>query len=193
MRTLLIVLLTLLSHATCYVAHARLLLVADGKPRAVILTAAEPSASAKHAAEELQHFLELMSGAKLPIQTDATPQPKDAALLLVGRSKLTSGVNIPSGTDRDFNKEGFVLKTRGNSLILAGNEDGDYNGKSTEPSTRCMSYWSVWVAAGIFPVNTGRSYQSSQQSKFPIWMLPSGLPLQCVISGHPWWLTSRET
>jgi len=120
-------LLTTLLLAT--VACARVTVVSNGQPQATIITAEKPTASAQRAAEELQHFIELMSGAKLPIQTDATPAPAGQALLLVGRSKLTAGVAIPAGTDRDFTREGFVLKSRANNLILAGNEDGDFNGR----------------------------------------------------------------
>lgn len=125
MRILMLTLVTLmLAGGAC----AALTLVKDGRPQAVIVTAAQPSASAKRAAAELQHFIERMSGAKLPIQTDATVQPPGGALLLVGRSTLTQGVPIPSGDDPEHTREGFVLKTRGNSLILAGNEEGDYRG-----------------------------------------------------------------
>jgi len=122
----LIILLFAFSLATG--AFAALTIVKDGQPRAIIVTAAEPSASARRAAEELQHFIELMSGAKLPIQDDAALQPFAGPLLLVGRSGLVKGVQIPSGDDLDHTREGFVLKTQGNTLILAGNEDGEYHG-----------------------------------------------------------------
>jgi len=125
MRAFLLVLATLL---TAVSAQARVVVVKDGQAQAVIVTAEKPSASAVRAAEELQRFIELMSGAKLPIATDAEMQPANRALLLVGRSRLTTGVEIPAGEDRDFSREGFVLKTRGNNLVLAGNEDGAYRG-----------------------------------------------------------------
>jgi len=109
-------------------AFARITIVKDGQAQAVIVTAEKPSTSATQAAKELQQFVEQMSGAKLPIQTDAAAPPAGQSLLLVGRSKLVTGVEIPSGTDRDFSREGFVLKTRGNTLVLAGNEDSGYHG-----------------------------------------------------------------
>lgn len=125
MRVLMLALMALLFPGS---AHADLTIVKDGQSQAVIITAEKPTASARHAAEELQRFIELMSGAKLPIQTDAAAPPADRTLLVVGRSRLTAGVNIPTGVDRDFTREGFVLKTRGNKLILVGNEDGNING-----------------------------------------------------------------
>jgi len=109
-------------------AYAGLVIVQDGKPQAVIVTAEQPSATAKHAAEELQHFIELMSGAKLPIIADTAPLPGGQVALLVGRSKRIVGVDVPAGETRDRDREGFVLKTQGDRIILAGNEDGNYHG-----------------------------------------------------------------
>jgi len=109
-------------------AYAGTIIVQDGRPTSVIITADRPSATAKHAAEELQHFIELMSGAKLPMKTDASPLPGGQIALLVGRSKFTAGMNLPAGEDRDRDREGFVLKTQGDRIILAGNEDGSYHG-----------------------------------------------------------------
>jgi len=125
MRILLVALATFLFPTG---AFANLTIAQDGQARAVIITAEKPSASAQRAAQELQHFVELMTQAKLPIQTDAAAPPADRALLLVGRSRLTGGINIPAGVDREFSREGFVLKTRKNTLILAGNEDSEYHG-----------------------------------------------------------------
>ena len=102
-------------------------IVKDGKPQAIIVTAAQPSASAKRAAEELQRFVEMMSGAKLPIMTENQTLPAQP-LLLVGRSTRVKGVDLPAGDDKDRTREGFVLKTQGNTVILAGNEDGEYRG-----------------------------------------------------------------
>jgi len=125
LRTLAVIVATLTGSIA---AEASIITVKDGQPQAVIVTAENPTLSAQHAAEELQHFVELMSGAKLPIQTDAVPAPTGQALLLVGRSKLVTGVEHPTGNDRDFSREGFVIKSRGNSIILSGNEDGAYHG-----------------------------------------------------------------
>ncbi len=110
------------------IARADLKIVENGQPLAAIITSQKPSESATRAASELQHFIEMMSGAKLPIETDATAPAKNRALLLVGRSKLTDGADIPSGADADFTREGFVLKTRGDKIVLAGNEDKGYRG-----------------------------------------------------------------
>jgi|GEM_PF-574323 len=125
MRT---ILLTLPALLCALGAIAGTVIVRDGQPRGVIVTTEQPSATARHAAEELQHFIELMSGATLPIRTDAAALPAGQIALLVGKSKFTAGMNLPAGEDQDRTREGFVLKTLGDRIIFAGNEDGNYHG-----------------------------------------------------------------
>jgi len=111
-------------------AAAGPLIVEDGVARATIVTAEQPSESASRAAAELQHFVRLMSGAELPVVTADAAEglPEGRARLLVGRSRLLKGVAVPSGEDRLHTREGFVLKTDGRDVILAGNEDAGYRG-----------------------------------------------------------------
>lgn len=108
-------------------------IVEDRKPAAVIVLAAEPSESARKAAEELQHYIERMTGAKLPIAQGSgqVPEPlRGGPRLLVGRSpELASHkLTIPSGDNADRSGEGFVLKTVGKDIVIAGNETPPYQG-----------------------------------------------------------------
>lgn len=83
--------------------------------RIVIAQNARPSE--KHAAEELQKFLEQISGAKLPITTDAGPLGSHEIIL--GRNNHLD----PAGVTIDFpslGDEGFVLRTVGSHLVIAG-------------------------------------------------------------------------
>jgi len=114
---------------------AELTLVADGKPNAVIITTDEPQAV--QAAGEIQNYIEKMSGAKLPLlketDTDNTGLPVKIA---VGHSKIAekNGVQVPSGfkevvgDPKVFEEEGFVIKTRGQQIVVGGNSDGPYRG-----------------------------------------------------------------
>ena len=117
-------------------AHA-ITLTQNGAPRATIvveqsaLAPAKDDASAQKvaiAAQDLQLYIRKMSGATLPIVGDAaTPT---GALVLVGKSKLTDGAkaDIPSGLTSARDEEGFLIQSRGDRLVLAGNDAGPYHG-----------------------------------------------------------------
>lgn len=117
----------------CATASAQVKIVEDGQAQAIILLGAEPSESATKAAAELQHYIERISGATLPIVKhgqDVPAELKGKARLLVGASPETAAhkLNIPTGDNRDHTAEGFVLATRGTDVIIAGNEGPLYDG-----------------------------------------------------------------
>ncbi len=112
----------------CTGAFAGPVLVRDGAPKAVIVTATAPSESARRAAKELQRVIEQMSGASLPIIDESAKIPAGQTRVWVGRSSLVSDTDIPSGEDRDFSKEGFLIRTGADHVLLAGNEAGFYRG-----------------------------------------------------------------
>ncbi len=115
-----------------------LVLVEQGQPRAVLVVEADqPKAQA--AAEALQRYLERMSGAVLPIVPEpaegAAPVEAGWARVLVGHTRAAQQmeVQIPHGYDTtvrdDYgNEEGYRLLTRAGALIVAGNNDGPYQG-----------------------------------------------------------------
>ena len=107
---------------------ADVLLVENGQPKATIVVAAEPTEQAQHAAQELQTYLERITGAELAIQSEA--EAVSGARILVGRSQAVAdlGVEAPSGHSYEMNEEGFVVKTIGQDLVLAGNEEWHYRG-----------------------------------------------------------------
>ena len=82
-----------------------------------ICISSEASPSERRAAEELQRFLEEISGARLPIVTDAAAVSGD--VVLVGKSDALDrlGLNIPF---EDLGPEGFALRTAGRHLVIAG-------------------------------------------------------------------------
>ncbi|MGD0090848.1 MAG: DUF4838 domain-containing protein [Planctomycetota bacterium] len=123
-------------------------LVQDGKPAATIIVAKEacdakpwkpavgtsglPAQKVRLAAEELQGYIEKISGAKLAIVSDdqAPALPKGQAAILVGASKQTEPLklNIPSGLTTARQEEGYVIIAKGDTLVLAGNDKGPYQG-----------------------------------------------------------------
>jgi hypothetical protein len=89
-------------------------LVENGRSAYSIVIAPDASPSERHAAEELQSFLRKMSGAELPIATEARPR-----MILVGDSPALRQLNaaIPFA---DLGDEGFALKTAARHVIIAG-------------------------------------------------------------------------
>ena len=84
-----------------------------------IVVAANASAPARYAAEELQRYLEKITGARLPVVADTEPaQPRE---ILVGRSSRFESCGIPVDWAA-LGKEGCVLRTAGERLVIAGGE-----------------------------------------------------------------------
>jgi hypothetical protein len=103
-------------------------LVRNGNAVATVVIRREATPKVRAAAEELVTYVRRMSGAELPLRTDdeviAGPR------VLVGHSAAVTerGIDVPRGVTTRFDEEGFVSRTVGDDLVLAGNEDGDYNG-----------------------------------------------------------------
>jgi hypothetical protein len=95
----------------------------------VIGKAAAPPSKVRLAAEELQRGIEKMSGARLPIVGDDAPLPK-GAVVLVGASRHTQslGLDLPRGLTPDRREEGYAIIAKGDTLVVAGNDEGPYQG-----------------------------------------------------------------
>lgn len=119
-------------------------LVKDGKPLATIVVSeaalnakpytpnigvkAQPEQKVKLAAEDLQRYVEKITGAKLTIAADSGAAA--GPVVLVGASKSTEPLklNIPSGLTSNRMEEGYIISARGDRLVLAGNDEGPYQG-----------------------------------------------------------------
>jgi hypothetical protein len=105
------------------VARGDELVLADGgKSAYVIVVADDASPSTKHGAEELQKFLEEMTGVKLPIVSDKQPtSDKESAEkeIILGDNAhfkaLNTGIDVAS-----LGKEGYVIRTVGDRLVIVG-------------------------------------------------------------------------
>ncbi|MEA2708527.1 MAG: hypothetical protein QOF78_1128, partial [Phycisphaerales bacterium] len=107
-------------------------LAREGKSAWLIVIGDEPAPQEKYAAGELQHHLELITGAKLPIvaesavKDDTDPHPK----LLIGQTRLTTQL-LPN-TDFDaLGEDGILLKSAGGNIILYGARRGVVNAVNT--------------------------------------------------------------
>jgi len=90
------------------------MLVENGKSNYAIVIAKDATPSERHGAEELQRFLEEMSGARLPITTGSRSR-----MVLVGNSPALEKLSLKIPY-QDLGPEGFVLKTAGQHVIIAG-------------------------------------------------------------------------
>jgi hypothetical protein len=121
--------LSLLCLVAVTTASAAATLAEKGRSNYRIVVPAAAIPSERYAAEELQRYLEKMSGAKLPIVTDVG-QAASREILLGDNAHLGKlRANI------DFAKlgpDGFMLREDGNRLIIAGGKPrGTLNGVYT--------------------------------------------------------------
>lgn len=99
------------------VAMGQVILADKGESRYRIVIPKDAIQSERYAAEELQRYLERISGVKLTIVTDSEPI-SDHEILLGDNSHLRD-----LGLSVDFSKlgtDGFVLRTHRNYLVIAG-------------------------------------------------------------------------
>lgn len=95
-------------------------IVADGTPRAEIVISETPTRTVKLAAEELQTYVEKITGGKLPIVTMATNAAP--VKIYIGRSEFTDAQGIQ--TD-DLKHGAFRIRSGPNWLALIG-QDADF-------------------------------------------------------------------
>jgi hypothetical protein len=113
-------------------------LVQDGKPNGVIVTSADAPDSVRLAASELQHYIEKVSGARLPIQNEPLAAHEPGVNVFIGESAFTRALGLRlDGLPGD----GFRLEARDHWLAILGR---DYRGR---PITGLRNPWlpvEVW-------------------------------------------------
>ncbi|MCA1595812.1 MAG: hypothetical protein LC772_05255, partial [Chloroflexi bacterium] len=97
-------------------AHADINLADQGRGAYTIIIAPDASATVHRAATELSADLQQMSGAMVPVDTG---RPKGPAIY-VGESPATRSWGLKLSS---LPAEGFVIRTRGRDLALAGRDD----------------------------------------------------------------------
>ena len=131
-------------------------LVAEGRPLAVVVTADHPNQVARYAAAELVLHVRMATGVALAVATESTVPPEPEGRVFIGDcgAGRDAGVN-PSAMEA----EAFTLRTKGKSLIIAGNDGG---GDPLDSTTRAGTLWGVyeWLerelhARWLWPGETG--------------------------------------
>ena len=100
-------------------AAGELVLADGGKSAYQIVLADDASPSTRHGAEELQMFLEQISGAKLPIVSDRRPQGPKEIILGDNAHLRTLGLSLDLPS---LGPEGYVIRTAGDRLVIAGGQ-----------------------------------------------------------------------
>jgi hypothetical protein len=110
--------LVVIAYAVAGVASAAEIVLADGgKSDYQIVLADNASPSTRHGAEELQAFLALMTGAKLPIASDKQPIGPHEIILGDNAHLRALAVKIDF---KSLGDEGYVIRTVGQHLVIAG-------------------------------------------------------------------------
>lgn len=91
-----------------------MLLVENSKSNYKILLSQSASLAEKYAAEQLQKYICLVTGAKLEISTKNV-EP----VISVGKTELFESLNI-TVDEKTFNYDGFIIKTIGESIVIQG-------------------------------------------------------------------------
>jgi hypothetical protein len=103
--------------ATAASFNAEVVIAEKGKTQYRIVIPVEAIASERYAAEELQSYLEKISGAKLPIVTDA--EPAQAREIVLGNNARLAKLGVKVDWQR-LGSDGFTVRTRNNALVIAG-------------------------------------------------------------------------
>lgn len=101
-------------------ASAQVCLVRDGEARATVVTAANPTPTARYAAEELVSHVEKATGVRLSVVPEAEAPADADTRIYVGETEAAR----LNGIDPDrLPREAFVLRSVGNDLFIVGHED----------------------------------------------------------------------
>ncbi len=103
--------------AVCMGVSPAMTITLHGGPAAKIVLPADASATEQFAAEELQSYIEQISGATLAIESEGEVE---RARILIGGTDAASDALADLGDDEP---EAFVVRTAGDDLILAGASD----------------------------------------------------------------------
>ena len=105
-----------------------LVLVDQGRPKAVIVTADEPTVAARDASEAFRKTVLQITGVDIPIVTES--RFKDRAIpILIGQSGLTAKAGVRIEQDYDAGDR-YVIRVDDRQAILVGNDAGRLRGSA---------------------------------------------------------------
>jgi len=109
--------------------HGAITLADKGKSEYRIVIPANSIPSERYAADELQRYLERMTGARFPLALDS--EPASSREILIGDTARLGKLKLQNDCAR-LGPDGFMLRTEGRTLIIAGGKPrGTLNGVYT--------------------------------------------------------------
>lgn len=101
-------------------AEAPVVLVKAGAPQATIVLAAQPTRAAQFAAAELQYHIEKITGATLPIASEA--DPVQGLKILVGASATAEAEGVVAS---EFKPQEYLVRVGPEAIVLVGRDKDD--------------------------------------------------------------------
>ncbi len=95
-------------------------IVDDGQPRAVVVVADNPSPTARYAASEFIHHVELATGVALPVVAESDVPHEPPGRIVIGLTESSHALGIDPA---DLGPDTFVLRRVDDSIFVFGNED----------------------------------------------------------------------
>ena len=114
--------------AVCAESEEVFPLVRDGAPACTIVVSQHPTPAARLASLELQCHVLAITGAELPIRTDA--EPVTGPRVLVGESEATHALGFRSA---DFAPQEYLIAFRKETIILIGRDWEETEANRAEP------------------------------------------------------------
>jgi len=102
------------------IAAQELVIAENGKSDYQIVLPEKASEPVRHAADELAQFIREMTGASISIRTEES-QPVAECEILLGNTRRLQDLGLEIDWQK-LGKEGYVLKTVGKKLVIAGGE-----------------------------------------------------------------------
>ena len=107
----------LIALSTTVSAADRFILVAEGQAKSQIVTGVKAPETVLFAAKEFQSFVKKMSGAELPIVTQAVPGTPSILLGPAAREKL------PAADLKEIKRDGYIITVNKDELCIVGIDD----------------------------------------------------------------------
>ena len=166
-----------------------LTLTRAGQPIATIVLAAKPTCAAAFAAAEMQDHIHRITGARLPITSDASPVV--GTQILIGESAATRRLGLTSAS---FHSREYLVRFRPRTLILMGKDKpGPAQLHDSRPTLIPGKFGKALDFDGVQNfLALPRSGFSDQEGTLEAWAwLPASLPVQQgtlfrIESASPW-------